>query len=466
MKNAVGYTRTSTKEQAERYSLSAQEKIIEQYAERKGYNLIRVFVEKGESAKTTARTELNRLIQFVSRNHDRIDAVIVSQVDRLSRELIDYLKLGALFNKIGIKIESATENIDDTPSGKFIENILVASAKFDNDMRAERTKSGMKEAIGKGKWCWPAPIGYRFSKDHSNRSKLVPTEESRFIKEIFEMAATGLYKQTEIVEKLRRKGFKRLSKQLLNRILRNSLYCGLILKREWHKDYIKASHEPIISEDTFFKVQGILNGRRPDITPRLRNNPDFPLRGSVRCWKCKGKLTGSWSRGRSKRYPYYHCPTKGCSLYVRKGVLDKKFTELVESLQLRDEMSRLFGAVVRDIWKTRQKERIKEKQRIEKELRELEADQKRIEDLVMKGVFDEETYERRAKKIKDEITSKRLELNDLAENESHDMGKCLAYCQFFLSNCASLWERGALDFRQRFQKLVFPEEIYYDGKAL
>ena len=461
---AIIYCRVSTKEQAERFSLSAQEKTCRQYAERNGYDVTKVFVEKGESAKTIDRTELNQLIQFASKNHKNIDALIVSQIDRLSREPIDYFKLGEFFIKTDIKIKSATQNIDETPMGRFMEHLFIGIAKLENDERGEKTKSGMKQAVSEGYWCWPAPAGYRFARDDSNKSILVPTEEGKFIKEAFELVETGLYKQTEIVEKLRRKGFKRIRKQYLNRILRNPIYASLIRARKWFPEDIKGKHEYLVSENTFFKVQAILNGKRPSITPRLRNHPDFPLRNFVRCAKCGQKLTGSWSTGRKKRYPYYHHGTKGCSLTVPKELLESKFIDLLESVQPKQEILQLFEAIVVDVWKDKQQESLGDKSKLEKKVKELETKRNKIDDLVIEGVFNEDIYKKNVERVEEDMMLVKIELNE-AKIKPSDVESCLNYCNYFLLNCVSLWVGAELDLRQRFQSLIFPQGISYDGKV-
>lgn len=59
MGNAIIYTRVSTKSQAEEgYSLASQEKDCRAFAIYHNYNIVKVFIEQGESAKTQARTEL------------------------------------------------------------------------------------------------------------------------------------------------------------------------------------------------------------------------------------------------------------------------------------------------------------------------------------------------------------------------------------------------------------------------
>ena len=69
MSNAIIYTRVSTKNQAEEgYSLAGQEKDCKFFAEMNNYSVLKVFVEKGESAKTQDRTELQNLMKFCIAN--------------------------------------------------------------------------------------------------------------------------------------------------------------------------------------------------------------------------------------------------------------------------------------------------------------------------------------------------------------------------------------------------------------
>jgi DNA invertase Pin-like site-specific DNA recombinase len=62
--------------------------------------------------------------------------------------------------EVGISLRSATEPIDDTSTGKLMEGVLAAFAQFDNDVRSDRTRAGMKAALELGRWVFLAPIGY------------------------------------------------------------------------------------------------------------------------------------------------------------------------------------------------------------------------------------------------------------------------------------------------------------------
>ncbi|MBU1086464.1 MAG: recombinase family protein [Candidatus Omnitrophica bacterium] len=335
-------------------------------------------------------------------------------------------------------------------------------AQFENDVKSERTTNGMKQAVQQGRWCWRAPIGYKQTKDSLNKSLLVPIEESRFIEEAFTMAETGMYKQTEISEHLRKKGFKKITKNLLNRILRNYLYAGII-KVDWFPDYIQAIHKPIIAKDTFFKVQLLLDGKKTSITPKLRNHSDFPLRNFIRCPKCGQKLTGGWSTGRKKvKYAYYHCRTKGCSLSVKKNELESEFFKYLSSFQPNKEILELFEEIVLNLWKSKQSERIKEQLRLEKEIKEFKEKEDKIFDYLLKGTVDAETYKQKTEEIRSDSMIKKIELNEM-KIELDDIEACLNYCKFFLSNVANLWANADINLRQRFQSLIFPDKIYYEA---
>jgi DNA invertase Pin-like site-specific DNA recombinase len=73
--NAIIYVRVSTAEQAEfGYSLKTQEEMCVNFAKSQKYNVLKVFVEKGESAKTLNRTALKELLEYARTNKNIIDA--------------------------------------------------------------------------------------------------------------------------------------------------------------------------------------------------------------------------------------------------------------------------------------------------------------------------------------------------------------------------------------------------------
>ena len=60
----------------------------------------------------------------------------------------------------------------------------------------------------------------------------------------------------------------------------------------------RGDFEPLISEDLFYRVQGVLSGRVPSTTPQQRAHPDFQLRAFVRCAFCGHSTATTSSQGR------------------------------------------------------------------------------------------------------------------------------------------------------------------------
>src|SRR5215211_6447832 len=160
MVGAVIYVRVSTKEQTENLSLPTQLKACEEYCQRQAFHVLARFREEGESAKTADRTELQKLLQFCRKNKGTVQFVVVFNLTRFAREKYDHFALRAHLKSLGISLRSATEPIDDTSTGQLMEGVLAAFAQFDNDVRSDRTRAGMRAALELGRWVFLAPIGY------------------------------------------------------------------------------------------------------------------------------------------------------------------------------------------------------------------------------------------------------------------------------------------------------------------
>jgi site-specific DNA recombinase len=89
---AVIYTRVSTAEQVDNYSLDTQLRTCREYCEREDLEVDRVFREEGESAKTSDRPELQEMLSYCALNVKRreIGFVVVARVDRLARNSLDH----------------------------------------------------------------------------------------------------------------------------------------------------------------------------------------------------------------------------------------------------------------------------------------------------------------------------------------------------------------------------------------
>jgi DNA invertase Pin-like site-specific DNA recombinase len=305
MAGAVIYIRVSTKEQTENLSLPTQLRACEEYCRREGLDVLARFKEEGESAKTADRTELQKLLTFCRTNKGKVSFVVVFNLTRFARDKYDHFALRSLLQSLGISLRSATEPIDDTSTGKLMEGVLAAFAQFDNDVRSDRTRAGMKAALEIGRWVFLAPLGYTNAPRAMGRSLLLDSERAPIIRKAFEDYATGRFTKQQILDQvtvagLRNRRGQPLSSQAIGMLLRNQLCAGVIDVPEYGVRDRRGDFEPIIIEDLFQRTQAVLSGRLPSTAPRLQAHPDFMLRNFVRCSSCNRSLTESWSKGRSE----------------------------------------------------------------------------------------------------------------------------------------------------------------------
>jgi site-specific DNA recombinase len=197
MVGAVIYVRVSTKEPTENLSLPMQLRACEEYCRRHGLEILQRFQEQGESAKTTDRSELQNLLKYCRTHKGKVHFVIMYNLTRFAREKYDHFALRAHLKSLGISLRSATEPIDDTSTRKLMEGVLAAFAQFDNDVRSDRTRAGMRAALELGRWTFPAPLGYLNAPKWSGKSLVHDPDRAALVKQAFEDLATGRYTKQE-----------------------------------------------------------------------------------------------------------------------------------------------------------------------------------------------------------------------------------------------------------------------------
>lgn len=458
MSNAIIYTRVSTKNQAEEgYSLAGQEKDCKVFAEMNGYNVSKVFVEKGESAKTQDRTELQNLMKFCVANKKNIDAIIIWKIDRLTRDIKDFYSLQEFFTKLNIKVLFARENNGDSATDKLTRNLMGVLAQFENDQKSERVTAGMKEAFLQGKWMWKAPLGYVIK----NGNIEPDPKMAHHVKKIFKLFATGMYQQVQIIKIMADDGLK-INTNMLCRMLKNPLYKGYMYKKEWSEEPIRGVFEPLISEAEFQKVQDIINGRKPVISTYKRNNPEFPLRQFITCPNCNQPLTGSKSKGRKEKYSYYHCHNNDCSIHfrIRKERLEEMFVDYLNYIKPEQNLLNLFEETVKDVYNENVTNRLNSQKQLQEKLIELKNKKSKLIDFKLDGIICEEDYRFKTEQLAEEMQEYEFRLREIEEVHD-DLTKCLKYVCKAIENIDTIWVNGDLDLKQRLQRLIFPKGLMY-----
>ena len=284
MVGAIIYVRVSTKEQTENLSLPTQLRACEEYCRREGYEILERFREEGESAKTADRPQLQRLLKYCRTNKGKVHFVVVFNLTRFAREKYDHFALRSHLKSLGISLRSATEPIDDTSTGKLMEGVLASFAQFDNDVRSDRTRAGMKAALELGRWTFLAPIGYINVPRTYGKSLIPDPERAAVVQQIFRDFATGRFTKQELLDEMTRQGLKTrkglpVSSQAFATMLENQLYVGIVNAPGYGVVGKRGDFDPLIPDDVFYRVQAILTGRVQTSGPYQRRRPEFPLTG-------------------------------------------------------------------------------------------------------------------------------------------------------------------------------------------
>ncbi|MFH1521508.1 MAG: recombinase family protein [archaeon] len=472
IQKGIVYCRVSSQEQTKGTSLDGQEKACLDYAENKGINIVKIFIEKGESATAANRTELIKALDFCKTNKD-IAAFVVWKIDRFARNTVDHYGLRAQLMKYGTRLHSVTEPISDDPIGKMTEAMLAGYAQFENDIRKQRCEGGMQRKLAEGIWCWLPPIGYIHAKKMTDRRKTRPdepdTERFYLIQKGLNTYATGNYnitKLTELTNKwgLRTRTGKPMFKQLWENMLKNKFYAG-ILVNPWTGEEYQGQHKPMITLEEYNKIQFVKKGLSNNATiARLRLHPDFPLRSFISC-ACGQKLTASWRSGRSKKYPYYHCNNRNCQHYthgIKKKELEDKFIDLLKKITPGEKFLKLFNATVVDTLKNQHTALEQEKNHYEQELNRLESKKTKLIQMRINGEISEEEF----LKLKGNLDNQTIGIQ-ISRNESKidecNVETAISYTIQFIGNLARQWQGiKEVKQKQRLQALVFPNGVTYD----
>jgi DNA invertase Pin-like site-specific DNA recombinase len=106
-----------------------QTRELEEYCQRRGWEVAGCYVGMGISGSKESRPELDRLIADAHRR--RFDAVVVWKFDRFARSVSHLLRALETFKALGIDFVSLSEQVDtSTPTGKMVFTVLGAVAEL------------------------------------------------------------------------------------------------------------------------------------------------------------------------------------------------------------------------------------------------------------------------------------------------------------------------------------------------
>jgi site-specific DNA recombinase len=146
------------------------------------YEIHTRYDDAGKSGATLERPALQHLLGDIELG--LVDVVVVYKLDRITRTLIDFVRLMDLFKRYDVSFVSITQNFDTADSmGRLILNVLLTFAQFEREIIADRIRDKQRVLRQAGRWVSGSPpFGYR----SRNRILQIDEEQAKAVRFIFE----------------------------------------------------------------------------------------------------------------------------------------------------------------------------------------------------------------------------------------------------------------------------------------
>ena len=349
------YTRKSSEEGLEQdfNSLDAQREACEAFIRSQKHEgwvcLSEMYDDGGISGATMERPALKRLLADIEA--DRIDAVVVYKVDRLTRSLNDFAKIVEVFDRQAVSFVSVTQQFNTTTSmGRLTLNMLLSFAQFEREVTGERIRDKIAASKKKGMWMGGLPpLGY----DVKDRKLVVNEREAETVRHIYrryaalgsvlalkeELDGDGVVSKTRVDKFGRRTGGRPLARGALYLMLQNRIYRGEIVHKE---NSYPGEHEAIIDEALWDEVQRQLAANRFERATGAGASRVSLLAGLIYD-DAGARMTPTHANKKGTRYRYYVSPglVRGTRRQAPRGrrVPAADLERLVE-----ERLTRFFGS--------------------------------------------------------------------------------------------------------------------------
>ncbi len=435
----AAYCRVSTDSNDQLNSFHAQVRYYTDYIRLNEHmRLVDIYADEGFTGTSIEkRPEFKRLIADVKAK--KLDRVLVKSVTRFARNALECIETVRLFKSNGVSVYFENDNIDtEQMNSEMILYIKSAFAQGEALSASRRMALSARSKMAEGTYNLPnAPYGYKLC----GGSLVIEPKEAEHVKKIYELYLSGMGEH--VIAKYMNEHYpdRAWSKGTVWLILSNERYIGDCLlqksyspmtlplrnvpnKGELPKYYYTGTHEPIISEEDFRKVQE-LRVKRQETYCREEGNKavgEF-FYGKVSCRRCGWLYKRQLKKGKT----FWYCSKKGnteekCSA---PGIFDvdlrRAFIHVFNRLKQNERV------IVHDALLQLQTLRLKQNGTSE-ELADIDREVSRLSEqnsiyakLFAQGALDEITYYGKTDKLKNQITELRSRRMKLLSSDKRDV---------------------------------------------
>ena len=401
---AIILTRVSTKMQEEGLSLLAQSNRLQDYAERKGLEVIKTF-EIVESSTHGERKQFMEMINFCKKQKETI-AIVADTVDRVQRSFKESVLLDELMRKDKIELhfyrEGMVLNSKSTSVDIMRWDFSVMGAKAYVLQLAENVRRSNEQKNKNGEITGQAPLGYENYIDERGKKFVRPKEpDASIIKQLFEMYSLGNTSVAELVHYANIMGLRSrkgapVSTNTIHYLLTNPFYYG---EMRTFRGIMPHVYKPIITKELWDSCQeqkAIRAGNLAHYTER-----PFIFKGMITCGLTNRTCPCEMKKG---KFIYVACWNKrNKRAYTREEELIKQISSILNRIKLPD-------CIVTELQKELKSSKGAERKFYAQEIKKLREEQDKLKeklnnlfDMRLDGELDRETFDLKRNEIQVKI---------------------------------------------------------------
>lgn len=347
--NAVIYARYSSHSQTEA-TIEKQIEECEKYAKNNNLTVIGNYIDRAHTGTNFERAEFQRMMH--NAKSKQFNVVLIYALNRFGRDHIESELQIRKLNKLGVAVQSITENFDDSSSGDLMRGIIMEIDQFYSRELSEKLSYGIEQAAKKGQALGgPGVFGF----DIVDKKYVVNNEEADIVKIIFDLFVYQHKTRAEIIKHLNDNGYKTktgtsFKDRAVERILKNQKYIGNYV---FHGEIVYTDLPKIIDEQTFYKAQELLSQNKKAPARNRKPEESYFLTNKLFCGSCGSPMSGmsGHSKYKSTVHQYYSCykhQRKQCDMKnIRKDVIEPLVINEVLKILTDDNISKISKEVVK-----------------------------------------------------------------------------------------------------------------------
>lgn len=309
---AIGYIRLSDFRGKGDPSTSParQREAVAAYALARGWDLVEV-VEDLDVSGSEVGLRLNRPgLKRVTAAFPDVDHVVIPSIDRLARNVVDFMTFCEDASRAGVSVASVREALDlSSTGGRFVAQILAAFAEHEASTIRSRVLAGNAAARSEGRFLGGTPpYGYRSAPHCSGagRTLVVEPGEAAVVRAAASRILDDRWTLYRTVRDLNERQVpSKTGRQWTIQALRSVLTGVAVLGRTTHRGEVVRDasglpaefYEPVLEHHAWVSLRTILDVDRPSTGRRHNRPPARLLSRLVRCGLCGMPMNPSKTGG-------------------------------------------------------------------------------------------------------------------------------------------------------------------------